>query len=224
MELLHQFVIGDTLVACGFHAPGHVYPAEDLSPQESNHLAGLSDRKKTEWLASRELLYRISGKQTRPVCLYDEFGKPHLAGSNLSISVSHSMNWCAAMIGPRPCGTDIQVYSETVRRIAPRFLTTAEQASTSHGLDPLRHLHLLWGAKECMYKAYGRRRLRFRENIHVAKLNATRGTGIGEIRLEGLHLRYELAFRFLPEAMWVACILADDTVDRPGGVQGKSEP
>lgn len=142
--------------------------------------------------------------------MYDDFGKPYLIDSDRHISVSHSAAWCAAMIGPRPCGVDIQVYTDTVTRIASRFMTEADLQRADRAPDRHRHLHLIWGAKECLYKAYGRRQLGFREHIFIPVLDTVAGEGLGEIRFEGLHLRYEITFRMLPEAAWVACMLHPD--------------
>jgi len=207
MDLMHCFAEWGGRIACGIHRTAYDESDLVLSEPEQLHLAGLSDRKRSEWIASRELLFRIAGLPERTACLYDDFGKPYLPGSDLHISVSHSERWCAAMTGPRPCGVDIQVFTPTVERIAERFLTPDELERADHSADRNHHLHFLWSAKECLYKAYGRRQLGFRENILIPVLPSANAPGLGEIRYRGLHLRYEILQRVLPEAMWVACML-----------------
>lgn len=214
MDRMHVSRIGsDARTACGVHAHGHAYGHDGLTAEEQRHLGSLSDRKRTEWLASRELLFTLLDDPSRPECRYDEFGKPYIVGRAQHISVSHSEGWCAAMTASRPCGVDIQVYSDTVGRIAPRFMNRDELQRAERAAHRTHHLHLIWGAKECLYKAYGRRQLGFREHIAIPVLSPASGTGLGEIRYEGLHLRYDLFFRFLPEAMWVACLLHPGDVD-----------
>ncbi len=205
VELMHKIQSPGMIAAVGHHMGVQEYLDEHLTPEEKEIIESLSPRKKREWLASRSLLFALSGEPQRMGCVYDDFGKPILRGSDKHISISHSELWCSAMISDRPCGVDIQIYSYTVKRIAERFLTEDEikvAFATKHALS---YLHLLWGAKECMYKAYGKRKLGFREHIHVGAFNPVSGTGQGEIRYEGLHLHYELYYRMLPEVAWVFC-------------------
>lgn len=203
---MHQIEIGSTRVAVGHHLGKKEYMDEHLTEQEREIIAPLSPRKRTEWLASRELLFKVAKFPQRVECVYDEFGKPELVGSTKHISISHSELWCAAMISDRICGVDIQIYSDTIRRIAGRFLTEADLKRAEKEKNPLHHLHVLWGAKECLYKAYGKRKLGFRENIFISKLDSARHEGIAEIRYEGLHLQYEFYYRLLPEVAWVFCV------------------
>jgi phosphopantetheinyl transferase len=191
MEVMHQIILGNTRVAVGHHLGKHQYMDEHLTDEEKAIIDPLSPRKRTEWLASRELLFKISNLPQRLGCVYDEFGKPELKGSDQHISISHSELWCAAMISDLHCGVDIQLYSKTVERIAARFLTENDLQNAKKAKNPLHHLHLLWGVKECIYKAYGKRKLGFRENILITKLDDQNDQGQGEINFEGLHLQYE---------------------------------
>ena len=206
MEILDKITIGTTVVAAGLHEGRHEMDQNLLSPDEIAIIRELSPRKRSEWLASRDLLFQIAALPERPKCLYDDFGKPYLEGIAKHISVSHSELWCAAMISDRPCGVDIQVYSETVRRIADRFLTPEDLVRIAEAENPLHQLHLLWGAKECIYKAYGRRKLGFRENIFITSVNQETGHGSGEIDYEGIHLSYDIYFKMLPAVAWVFCV------------------
>jgi len=206
MEVMHQIIMGNTRVAVGHHLGKHQYMDEHLTDEEKTIIDPLSPRKRTEWLASRELLFKISNLPERLGCVYDEFGKPELKGSDQHISISHSELWCAAMISDLHCGVDIQLYSKTVERIAARFLTEHDLQNARKAKNPLHHLHLLWGVKECIYKAYGKRQLGFRENILITKLDDQNDQGQGEINFEGLHLQYEFYYRMLPEVAWVFCM------------------
>lgn len=206
MVLFHKIQSGNTIAAVGFKRNRQI-PGPDHAQWDI--LKDLSPRKQAEWLASRELLSEIAGLPTHTSCLYDEYGKPYLRGSDRHISVSHSESWNAAMVSDKPCGVDIQVYTPTVERIAVRFLSDREIQQAAHAKDKLRHLHLLWGAKECIYKAYGKRQLRFSEHIFIRFMDAARGSGIGEIVMDDLHLSYEIWYRMLPEAAWVCCVECD---------------
>jgi phosphopantetheinyl transferase len=206
MDILEKITVGRTIVAVGHHQGKHEVREEDLQEDELGIVRQLSPRKRSEWLASRELLFKIAGLPERVQCLYDDFGKPYLKGIKKHISISHSELWCAAMISERPCGVDVQVYSDTVRRISERFLTPEDVAEVQKVENPIHALHLFWGAKECLYKAYGKRKLGFKEHIFISSLDYEIGQGLGEIRYEGIHLSYDIYFRFLPEVAWVFCM------------------
>ena len=205
---MHQIDLGTGVVALGHHQGFDIGPGQVTFDRELEILDQLSPRKRSEWLASRELLFRIAKLPERAECLYDEFGKPYLIGSNRHISVSHSASWASAMICDQSCGVDIQVYSNAVERIANKFLSENEIKQTLKSKNRLHHLHLLWGAKECMYKAYGKKKLEFRQHIFIHTLDIDNCTGKGEISIEDIHLQYEIHFRILPEAAWVFCILS----------------
>src|SRR5688572_11042674 len=153
MEIMHQIRVGQTNVAVGYHQGFDIDPDKMMFDKERGILEKLSPRKRSEWLASRELLFKIADLPERVECLYDDFGKPYLAGINKHISVSHSASWATAMISERSCGVDIQVFSHTVERISGKFLSENEINQTEQLSNRLHHLHLLWGAKESMYKA-----------------------------------------------------------------------
>jgi phosphopantetheinyl transferase len=215
MELMHEIRLGNTIVAVGHHMHVFEYLDEHLSEEEKELIAPLSPRKKKEWMASRDLLYRISNLPQRLGCVYDSFGKPVLKGSDRFISISHSELWCAAMISHEPCGVDIQLYSATLPRIASRFMRQ-EEYDLLQKPGPSRHeLHLMWGAKECLYKAYGRKKLGFRENIFILAIHPEHHTADGEILYEGLHLSYAIHYRMLPEVAWVFCVQRDMPVVDP---------
>ena len=51
-------------------------------------------------------------------------------------------------------------------RIQHKFISTEEDIRLDQGnLDA--SYHIFWGAKECMYKAYGKREIKFREHMHL---------------------------------------------------------
>jgi 4'-phosphopantetheinyl transferase len=137
-----------------------------LHEVEELEIASLQSRKRSEWLSSRYLLHHLSGRHDRGACLKDEYGKPYLEDSDYHISISHSDRYTGVIAGPSLVGIDIQVVVEKIQRIAPKFVNTAE----SSWIDPqyyLLSLHAIWGAKEAMYKAYGRKELDFRVHMDV---------------------------------------------------------
>jgi phosphopantetheinyl transferase (holo-ACP synthase) len=206
VEILHQIKFDQTNVAVGHHQGQHTEPTSFLFESERMVLDQLSPRKKSEWLASRDVLFNLIELPKRAECLYDDFGKPYLKGFDKHISISHSELWCSAMVSNLPCGVDIQMYSSTAERISGRFLSSKEIIDVSKFGHRLHYLHIYWGAKECMYKAYGRKKLEFRSQIFILDVDTQRGMALGEISYEDLHLQYDIHYRILPEAAWVFCL------------------
>ena len=137
-----------------------------LYSHEKEFLASLKGKRKLEYLASRYLLHLMSGREVRGACLKDEFGKPYLENSEYHISFSHSSDMVAVIGSPHVVGIDIQKYVEKIDRIKHKFLSETE-LEFLQGNFKKEKLHILWGAKESLYKAYGRKKVEFREHLAI---------------------------------------------------------
>ena len=80
----------------------------DLTPIEKVQVSRIKGRRRLEWLASRWLIHKMSGRHVRGAVLKDEFGKPHLINSKWKISISHSDHKAAVIASPYLVGIDIQ--------------------------------------------------------------------------------------------------------------------
>ena len=139
----------------------------DLFPEEKKNLEELHPKKKKEWLAARFLLHLMSGTKIRSACIKDEFGKPYLKGSQLNISMSHSFDKAAVIVSPKSCGIDIQLKVPKIERIVYKFLSQEEFDQIGHE-DRLEILHCYWGAKESIYKAYGKKSVDFKKHMFIS--------------------------------------------------------
>ncbi len=147
-----------------------------LHPTEYAQLDQIKGRKRTEWLAVRQLIHQMSGREKRGIFIKDEFGKPRLENSDWQISISHSRLLGAAIAAPMAVGIDIQKIVPKIERLIPKFMNKAEQDSLSIQ-DRIVHAHIYWGAKEALYKAYGRRELDFCEHLLVEPFSFSNKTG-----------------------------------------------
>lgn len=156
--------------------------------EEKSEITGLSKRKLLEWFASRYLLHILSGWDYRGACLKDEYGKPYLSGSDHYISLSHSNDWIAAAASLQPVGVDIQLIVDKITRIAPKFARDMELDFVG-GNEYILGLHYLWGAKESIYKAYGKGNLDFKNDIQInpfhvgSKIKTTATLELGETKM-----------------------------------------
>jgi len=167
----------------------------DLEAEEASQLEKFNGRRHMEWLATRYLLHHLSGRKIRAVLRKDECGKPHLENSDWHISISHSHDLAAVLAAPFPVGIDIQIFVEKIDRIAHKYMR-AEETGSLEEASRLAHLHVYWGAKEALYKAYGRRRLDFRKHIFVEPFayDSAKGSCLGKIVKDDFEKKYQLHY------------------------------
>ena len=72
----------------------------------------------------------------------------------------------ATLVHNTPCGIDIQKEVEKITRIAPKFCN-GQELDFLPSSGRLSYYHIIWGAKESIYKAYGRKKLDFKKNIII---------------------------------------------------------
>ena len=175
-----------------------------LYPEEQLQLDAIKGRKRQEWLATRFLIHHMSGREKRIPFIKDEFGKPYLEGSNYQISISHSHGMAAAIAAPFQVGIDIQFLIAKISRIAHKF-TRQEEREAMHANTELEHLHVYWGAKEALYKAYGRRKLDFCKHILIEpfEYNLEVGTCIGQVKKDDYDQKFKLSYQMIGEYMLV---------------------
>lgn len=127
---------------------------------------GFHRNKTGEWIATRMLIKNLCGrfKINYQGITKDEHGKPFLIGSTAQISISHSFPIASAMIHlDKPCGIDVEWPRAKMSSIQSKFLHEDEMAYK----DDQTSLCIIWAAKEAIYKAYGKKKLSFREHISV---------------------------------------------------------
>ena len=78
---------------------------------------------------------------------YGEKGNPELLISPFNISISHSKGWFAVYIGNSAIGIDIQVQKSNISS-GKSFFLNKHEIQWSTDID----LHLIWSAKEVIYK------------------------------------------------------------------------
>jgi phosphopantetheinyl transferase (holo-ACP synthase) len=172
-----------------------------LYPGELRQLSLIKGSKRLEWLGVRHLVHEMSGRIKRGAFLKDEFGKPYLEYSAYHVSISHSAGMAAAVGSLVNNGVDIQKIVPKLEAIARRVMRPEEL----EGIQPessLEHLHVLWGAKECLYKAYGRRQLDFREHILITPFvyNKQGGTCYGMVKKGAIEMNFSLEYTIEKEA------------------------
>jgi phosphopantetheinyl transferase len=151
-----------------------------------------SDLHQKGFLSIRHLLKLIN--LTDADLNYDEFGKPHLKNGGY-ISMTHSFNFTAIIFSDEtPVGIDVEKQREKILKIAHKF-TPFEEYKTIANVDALiSKLTIVWGAKESLYKIYGKKKLLFLHHIYINDFNFDDQKTTGEIRFSGKTTSYTIEF------------------------------
>lgn len=125
-----------------------------------------SEYRRLEWLAVRVLLYTLLGEEKEIV--YYPSGKPYLADSSASLSISHTKGYVALVLGAwgKDVGIDIEQYTEKVRKVAHKYMREDEEATVFHGTETWSLL-LHWSAKETVFKCLNAAGVDFRNHIRI---------------------------------------------------------
>ncbi|MCF8234694.1 MAG: 4'-phosphopantetheinyl transferase superfamily protein [Bacteroidales bacterium] len=155
----------------------------------------LNENRRKHWLAYRALLSDMLGHKFLNI-QYDVNGKPYISNSRNHISVSHAGDYAAAIYNPvHPVGIDIEKISPRIEKITCKFLNEEELSCLQGGYE-LSQLYLYWGAKEALYKLYGKRNLDFRKNIQIEAFQPeTEGAFNGSLKLSDTTKKYRFHYK-----------------------------
>lgn len=126
-----------------------------------------NEKARIQWLASRVLL-TIALKTNNIKCdgvSKDEFGKPFLINSEWHFSISHSGNFAALILSKNDfIGIDIETKFEQCFKLKSKFACNSELEFINHDA---KKAALIWSAKESIYKAYGKKKLIFKDDMKL---------------------------------------------------------
>ncbi|GAB7256191.1 4'-phosphopantetheinyl transferase family protein [Polaribacter sp. OB-PA-B3] len=144
------------------------------------------------FLSVRHLLKEVG--YTDEDLMYDEFGKPHLKDGKY-ISITHSFTFSGLIISDElHVGIDIEMQRDKILKIAHKF-TPIEEYKTIENHDALiSKLTIVWGAKESLYKIYGKKKLLFLHNIYIEDFKFEDQKTTGTIRYNGEEFSYNIEF------------------------------
>ncbi len=121
--------------------------------------------KRLHFLASRVLLNTMKPEVK---VAKDSFGKPYFVHSDACMSWSHSGGYAAVIICENAeTGIDIEHYSDRITRIKHKFINSTDAKSLTEYGGNLKELLLIWGAKESMFKYYGKKEVDFKQHLSV---------------------------------------------------------
>lgn len=139
-----------------------------LKQHELDFISSLNNGKRLlHWLSTRLLLRTMLNTAEYIDCRMDEHGKPYLVDLDYHISLSHSYDYAAVIIGKKKkVGVDIELIKHKIKGIRHKFLSDVELAQKQIG-DNINGLYVCWCAKEAIYKWNGRKGLEFKQDMHI---------------------------------------------------------
>jgi len=173
-----------------------LYHQLQLDEEEKAFVQKLSNSKRyLHWLGTRVLLRKMLNTEEYIDCKVDAHGKPYLTSIPYHISLSHSFDYAAVMIGKnKPVGIDIEKIEQKVERIAQKFMRPEELAFIRPE-DKIRQLYACWCAKEALYKCYGRKEVSFINHIYLEPFPYQEaGTFYAHLKNETVNLDFEIAY------------------------------
>ena len=143
------------------------------------------------FMSIRQLLKQAGYADTD--VFYDAFGKPHLKDKNY-LSISHSFTFTAIIISKKkPVGIDVEKQRDKIVKIAHKFTPIEEYNTIANHEALVSKLTVVWGAKESLYKIYGKKKLRFLHHIFIEDFSFidTKTTGVikykGHVSTHSIH-------------------------------------
>lgn len=155
------------------------------------------DDRTRQWLASRILLQDL----VKEFGYTDAFtltklpdGQPVLSIPGIHVSISHAGDYAAVAVADSPIGIDVEKMGHRVQRIRQKFMNAGDIAQLQDEADT-DWMHVVWSAKEALFKFHPEGNIDFREHLHLKKIQE--GLLAAEIRKDGLCIPLQVPYEFL---------------------------
>jgi phosphopantetheinyl transferase len=139
---------------------------------------------------------------------YTDLGKPYSKDVNGEISISNTGDYVGLIYHPtHPCGLDLEIPTPKILKIAPKFVNPTEQEWLIT-YPNLLGIYLIWGVKECIFKAVGGGGIDFKQHLIVTcpTGNQQSGQGIAQFKKSEQPSLFKFKYVYLDEVLMVYTI------------------
>jgi phosphopantetheinyl transferase (holo-ACP synthase) len=137
-----------------------------------------------------------------PAIVYNEYGKPFLK-NGFQVSISHSGNLIALIVSERhPVGIDIERLRESIIRTSQKFVSVNERSELGEE-NEIEKLHIIWGAKEVLFKMYEIGEVDFKKDLLIAPFHFPCDSIYGEINKPGFQKGFGMECMMINDAVMV---------------------
>ena len=165
----------------------------------------LNEKSKLRLNAMKSLLHQLAFLSVRKLLqeigysdfdlYYDEFGKPHLKDGK-HISITHSHEFAALIIGNQKVGIDIEMQREKIKKIADKFIDYEfHYLNKEDSQDYLRKLTVIWGVKESIFKIRNEPGISFKNNIKVNSFQMQGKEVLAWLQTKNLKIPFSIYFK-----------------------------
>ncbi len=172
----------------------NLFSSVNLSETEAQYYSSIkNEARKKEWLTVRLVLKTLLNKEAE--IIYNENGKPYLKDNDYSLSVSHSKELVAVIIGEsKALGIDVEKISAKPKRVCHKFLSGNELENYKESKDEV--YTFLWSAKESIFKLYSNYHLIFDTQIIFPFVDFTdEGNFTAKVSLNNTEINQEVFYK-----------------------------
>lgn len=161
------------------------------------------------WLASRHAMQLLCQAPHRAF-LKNERGKLIHPKAEQHLSISHSGNQIAVVQSNQPVGVDLQIYSPKLQRIAHKYIAASDLERLQKLSNYEAYLHLHWGTKEALFKAYGLGKVDFIQHLHLELFDLKQqGNFKAWVRKPQFEASYQVFYE--KRANYYLCVVTEET-------------
>jgi phosphopantetheinyl transferase len=187
---------------------GEIESNNQLSPSDLASLNGISNEaRKIQILSTRFLIRALDPNIDTNLLSRDVMGAPYFKDTKTKISISHSGKYVAVSLSCQgKTGIDIEKIGSKVNRIEDKFMSEREKKcgyeQNPHCINEYRHV--VWGAKEALFKMYGKGGVFFKKELEVNPFKfAKKGEVKGRICKTDFDQSFVINYERLPDYMLV---------------------
>lgn len=166
----------------------------DIETQQGLRLKFRHQDSKLQWLASRYCLKLLFG---RPISDFvkNEKGKLYLPDNSYQLSISHCSRYVSVVKSNVKVGIDIQQKTKKLETIGAKYIDSDSLYKLQQSEHYQDYLHVYWGIKESLFKAYGKGQLNFIKHLHIAPFEYTdKGTTTAFIQKDTFKINYNVFY------------------------------
>ena len=134
-------------------------------------MEGISNEvRKLQILCTRLLIREMDPGIDTSLLTRDAMGMPYFKEAGPKISISHSGKYVTVSLSfQHKTGIDIEKIGEKVNRVQDKFMNgTEKKCGIDQNIDCIHeYQHVIWGAKEALFKLYGKGGVSFKEDLAV---------------------------------------------------------
>lgn len=161
-----------------------------------------------QWLASRSGLQHLF-KTSHRFFQKNETGKLELKDASHQLSLSHSDNYIAVAKSKQAIGIDLQIQTPKLERIAGKYLAKELLGELKKSPNYIDYLHIYWGIKEALFKAYGLGKVDFIKHLHIeAFQNTSKGNTRATILKPNFKANYQVFYE--KTANYYLCVVTKE--------------